>query len=142
MSGKARAGLTKGFFRSAIIIGVEYFAAMILVLFHHLTVSFKLYGEMGELPSLFFEMFAIAFIGVVSLFFHLFGIWAVRSRVSRRLRIGIVIALQLPVLLTALLLAIVLWVELASLETVAAACVASTIVLQTPALISRLLDSC
>lgn len=69
MSGKARAGLTKGFFRSAIIIGVEYFAAMILVLFHHLTVSFKLYGETGELPSLFFEMFAIAFIGVVSLFF-------------------------------------------------------------------------
>jgi magnesium-transporting ATPase (P-type) len=141
MSDEARARLNKAFFRPAMIIGVEYSAVMVLVLSHYLKTSFRLYGEAGELPSSFFEMIAIAFIGLGSLVFYLLGIWAVRSRISRRLRIGSVIALQFPVLSTALLLAIVFWIELASLEAVAAACVASMIVLQAPVLISRLLDT-
>ncbi|WP_243244903.1 hypothetical protein [Pseudomonas maioricensis] len=123
------------------IIGVEYVAAMVLTLFHYLKLSFKLYGEMGELPSSFFEMIAIAFVGGGALVLYLLGIWVVRWRIPKRLLIGIVVALQFPVLLTAVLLAVVLWVNLASLEAVAAACIASLIVLQTPVLISRLLDT-
>jgi hypothetical protein len=121
------------------IVGMEYVVAIFLLVLHYIKLALELKGDSA--PYFFSIIVITVFIALASLALYALGIKVARWGISRRLRISIVIVLQAPLLLTAGFLAIALWIDLESMESIAAAFVASMVVLQIPILISRLLDA-
>lgn len=138
MNNETRA-LIKLFHRSAIVVGVEYSVAIFLVVLHYVKVALELKGDSG--PYFLSVIVITVFIALASLTLYALGIKVARWKISRRPRITTVIILQAPLLITAGFLAVALWIDLESMESIAAAFVASMVVLQIPILISRLLDA-
>lgn len=139
MSGVVVTG--KSFCGAALVIGAEYCAASLMAAFHLIKVGIELGPEDGDaLPPL-FAIFAIASVWTfMTLLLYGLAIWIARWRIRRLPWIFIVATLQLPLFATAGFVAFGLWADLKGWETIAAAIIYSVVVLQTPMLVSRLLE--
>lgn len=132
----------KTFFWTALIVGAEYCAASLMAAFHVIKVGIELGREDGDaIPPVFAILVIAAVWGSVTLILYVLAIWIAKWRIHRGARICIVVILQIPLFVTAGFVAFGLWIDFESWETIGAAIIYSLVVLQTPVLVSRLLES-
>lgn len=121
-------------------VAAEYFIAVFLVVYHYSIIKSEPYG-LNTLPVEFFTIVGTCIMALVSLVLYTLAIWVVQQRVSKALRITLMVLLLLPLWSSAGLLSIALLIDMASGITIVAAFISGLMVLQMPVLIYRLVVS-